>query len=565
MTTSITTDDESDDDLDMLEFSFGVQADLAFLEAAYQTGGLSVTAAVDGLNVNMRAARRCMRWCIDRVSRDSRAAMACSKIAGVAGTLMETYVPRHVLLQWREAGLRAAEILGAIDEQIGHATYLAFLHTANNNTDSARMQAEEALRLARISGNDDFIATALHASGIVYIHAETADKAIDLLNEAIDLFRRCANESGLLICLGTLATCYAHIGEHARAIDLYLEALGRETIPARRGMLFYNLANSLTSEHRWEEARSYFEAAGALATGSDDGTLLGLVNLGYAMWCMLQSDEALHSTAFAKLHTAIEWFRRRNERRHEIQALHILAEVYRSAVKLGTPYEQKSEALKGLCTTLFSLEDADGAAEAAQELLDLAKANNDLGDQIDACGAIGRCALVHRDFAAARDAFAAALEALGQFKQRGPNRFNDADEAEFELGIGQAYRHLNISDGAIEHYEKGLNLANALKHPDLQHRASGNLGLIYADSGNYERALELLSAVYDYYIRVVGDYRLGGHALFNLAYAEYRCGDLKTAVACGDEAVRSLELIADVHAPHARKQLETWRKEMQSG
>ena len=89
---------------------------------------------------------------------------------------------------------------------------------------------------------------------------------------------------------------------------------------------------------------------------------------------------------------------------------------------------------------------------------------------------------------------------------------------------------------------------------ELEWNARGNLGLALVDAGDFENGLKSLKAVYKYY-RKNRTHSLEGHALFNIAYAYYKMGDLVSAHREGARANELLALISDREAEDAREQI----------
>jgi tetratricopeptide (TPR) repeat protein len=123
--------------------------------------------------------------------------------------------------------------------------------------------------------------------------------------------------------------------------------------------------------------------------------------------------------------------------------------------------------------------------------------------------------------------------------------------------LGQCLRHLGDDEASAREYRAGLSAAELIGDEDSISRLLGNLGLLLVDQGKFDEALVLLRSVANN-LRSSEDYRLAGHAVFNVAYALHRQGDQQTARKEADAALALLEMIADPMAEEVRRQVAGW-------
>ena len=502
------------------------------------------------------------RWCAQHLETDNGAAMMCSKFAGVAGNLLNLFLSRLDLIQWREAGLSGARKAELIEDQIGHYIFLSYVHFSNNNRDTALAFLDEAINLADKHKNTKGYATALQHRGMFYAQMNRTAEAIVILEDSLSKFEGLGANQAKTKSLSALATCYSRQNDPQKAIDLYKQAIEIEDELCAIGTYRCNMSGDLIKLERFPEAWSCLEEAEKIANELSDLTLRGLVYTHFGQWHVAQKDVELRSKAWRYYDDALIAFRKKGERYHELQVMNVLESMYIQALNTQSEqlsYEQQSTALRKLIELLFAQGKYTDNLQICNRLLDLAKANQNLPDQLEASIWLGHTALLLKQYDKAIRAHLKGIAILTEIREQEKQEINLKAEGEIQLSLGQAYRHSGNPHEAIRCYERAEKIAEDRHNFDMKYRAVGNRGLIYADTGLYDDAIGLLIKVIEYYEHI-NNHRLLGHAQFNLAYAYYRMGNLVDAKSRGVEALRYLTIINDSHIDEVKNQIESWEE-----
>ena len=314
--------------------------------------------------------------------------------------------------------------------------------------------------------------------------------------------------------------------------------------------------------HRFSEAYDCLEKAEKIAEELSDFTLRGLVCTHFAQWHVAQKDAELRSKAWRYYDDALIAFRKKGERCHELQIMNILESMYTQVLNAQSEqqsYEQQSTVLRKLIELLFAQGKYSDNLLICNRLFDLAKANQNYPDQLEATIWLGHTALYLKQYDQAIQAHLKGVALLTEIRKQEKQEINLKAEGELQLSLGQAYRHSSNPHEAILCFERAEKIAEALHNFDMRYRALGNRGLMYADTGLYNDAIALLTEVIEYYKRI-NNHRLLGHAQFNLAYTFYRKGNLEEAKSQGTEALRYLTIINDSHLDEVKNQIESWKE-----
>ena len=499
-------------------------------------------------------------WCAQHLAMDNGAAIMCSKFAGVGGILLNLFRSRLDLIQWRETGLAGARKAALIEDQIGHLTYLSFLHFTNNNSDAAMALLDEAIDLAEKNKYSKGSAVALQHRGMFYAQMGRSAEAIEMLFKSIAVFEELGDNQAKAKSLSALASCYSRQNDPQKAVDTYKQAIEIDGEPSAVGTYQCNISGDLMKLERFSEAYDYLEEAEKKAEALSDSTLKGLVYSHFAQWHIAQKDAELRGKAWLYYEDALTAFRKKGERYHELQVMSVLESMYTQVLNTQSEplsYEQQSTAMRKLIELYFAQGKYSDNLPICNRLLELAKANHNLQDQLEASIWLGHTALFLKYYDQAIQAHLKGLTVLTEIRQQEAQETNLKAEGELQLSLGQAYRQSDNSHEAIQCYERAEKIADALYNFDMRYRARGNRGLLYADTDRNTDAISLLTEVVDYY-KSSSDHRLLGHAQFNLAYAFYRKGNMEEAKLRGAEALRDLTIINDSHIDEVKNQIESW-------
>lgn len=555
--------EESKERREMLTWAFEFQMILHELDQEYQSCEGNSSEVLKELEREWGQISHFQNWCVQQLETDDGAAIMCSKLAGVGGNLLNQFqsLSQLDLIRWREAGLAGARKMKLIEDQIGHLTYLSYAHFTNNNVTKALELIEEAIVIGQQQKDSIGYATALQHRGMFFTQMERETEALELLNESLSIFEKLGEDNARAKCFSALATCYSRLKEHQKAIDLNNKAIEIEDTQSAVGTYLCNMSGDLMKLHQFPEAMNCLLKAEQIAYKLSDLTLKGLVFAHFGQWYSAQKDAELRSKTWNYYEDALTIFRKKGERYHELQIIKILESLYSQVLNSQQgqlSYDQQSAALRKLIQLSYAQSNFTNNHIHCNRLLDLAEAQKNLPDQLEALISIGQTATQLKKYDQAILSHTKAIKVLQKIREHDGQDVNLKAEGELYISLGQAYRHSDQPDKAIQCYEKAEKIAEILHKPGMKYRAKGNLGLIYADTGNYSDAVALLNRTIEYYDREK-DYRLLGHAQFNLAYTFYRKGDALEAQAQGADALRFLLMINDSHVEEVKRQIESWK------
>jgi tetratricopeptide (TPR) repeat protein len=516
-----------DSHISKLKWAFHYHTLLHELEVEFQAAHESDSEALREFHDCLLQLRGLQKWCAEHLEDDMRAAIMCSKLAGVGGELLHLCLSKHDLIRWREAGLAGARKANLPEDVVGHLTYLSYAHFTNNNPTRALELLDEAAPLARELPDPTLYATVLQHQGMFYARLDRIDEAIAALEESIPVYEKNGDLEAVAKSEGALATCYSRLNEPERAVTLYERAIDHTSQEHGRGTYLSNLAGELITLKRYDEAWSCLLRAQAIADTLEDGALSGLVVAQMGLWYGRQEDAELRSKAIELLEKAVDWFRRTGEKYHEEAMLQNLEFLYHSVLTESPErltYEQQSYALRHLIQIELALAHYDEMMQYCRQLTQIAVKERDLQDQLEAAISLGHAAMLSKDFKAAISAHNHGLKLLSRLRKREGNSAYQTAEAELLLSLGQAYRHSGRASDAAHCYERARTLAHAELDFDMEHRAVGNLGLILADMGRFTEADRLLLQCVAYY-EGRHDTRLASHARFNQAHVYHLKGN----------------------------------------
>lgn len=145
----------------------------------------------------------------------------------------------------------------------------------------------------------------------------------------------------------------------------------------------------------------------------------------------------------------------------------------------------------------------------------------------------------------------AALAAARQLKDR-------ASEEMHSGNLGNVYADLGEYRRAIEFSEQAVAIAREIGDRIGEGHALGNLGFAYADLGETRRAVEFYEQAL-IIAREIGDRRGEGIVLFNTALTLDELGDRAKAIAHAEAALEIYEQIESPYAERVRAKLAQWR------
>lgn len=547
-----------------LEWAVIYQTKLHKLEMEYQRGERPVGEVQANLNADWGQIATCQKWCETQAHHDTAAATMCSKFAGVAGTLLEMKLTRQEQIRWREIGIMGAEKAGLHEDLIGHLTYLSYVYFQNNNVERAFELCDKALEVSSQQNNTMGEATSSYHKGMFLTHLNKESEAIEYLEKSSALFRTLKIPTGASNCLSTLATCYSHLDNTEKAIELYDEAvpiMEKQNNLTAVGTAYANKAVDLMKLKMFKEAEECLWEAKKIAEDSSDDSLSALVLVKLGQWHSMQEDGQIRSLAYKLFEDALLIFRKKGDKFQEHKVLSMLEKLYKEALSeksVKLRYEQKSQALRCLMEIFRARLEFKEGFNLAEQLLRLAELKKNLPDQLEASIAMGHSSVLLKQFRDAVHWHNNALVILDKMRQSEGEKTNQKAECELYLSLGQAYRHLDEPNKAEECYRNAERIAQELVDYDALWRARGNVGLVLSDQEKHENAVKILTRVSNYYEQKQ-DYRLYGHAQFNLAHAFFKQGNPEEAKKHGIDAHRLLIMINDPFANEVQSQMNTWQ------
>ena len=171
-----------------------------------------------------------------------------------------------------EASLSCAREVGATSTAAFAAAHfggvLAWTGNRGSDVQTALAVGEEAVRLARQTGDDYVLAVALNNLGATHDLLGDTERVAAYLEESLELRRRLGDMSGIALSLYNLADGALRKGDAGRAAALYSEAAEvANAIGDKRHLCFAygGLASVAYRERRWEDAETHARASLRLA------------------------------------------------------------------------------------------------------------------------------------------------------------------------------------------------------------------------------------------------------------------------------------------------------------
>ncbi len=563
-------------DITQLTMAFFCQQRLYELNTEFLTPGGNKLAVRKRFQEFWPHARRVFQWCADRIETDVRAALACDKIAGVAGQLLEQERGRHQLIDWREVAVRGTDRAIAsgkvqnspefdlVHDMLGHLTYLGYLHYANGNPVRARQTLERALQFGEEHDRHFADGVALLHLAFVAITEGELSEGEAFLQKAlatIDDSNRSSMEGSTRIALGVVygrdnkpdAAC----AEYDRAIPVFEAANNQSGLC----MALINRGGELLNRGLRDLAHADFMRAEAIAgdLGSPGHIALLQANV---IRLNAQDHPEEGARAFELLRESKARFASIGDRVQHARIVGMLEQLYQSVLDRDasdTVFAQRKEALWELGNLAEERGDSVHALELAKKLLAESVASGQDEDQLEALTHVAHRNILTQNYTAAQECAARALSLFDRIRSSIEPERAVIIEYELRAIAGQCLRHSGDCKGAVREYRAALALATFADNPERIQELRGNLGLALADDGCFEEALTLLQSVAEK-LQLSDDYRLAGRARFNVAYALHLQCKPESALSEANAALDLLDLIADPMAEEVRRQVADWKK-----
>jgi predicted ATPase len=208
-----------------------------------------------------------------------------------------------------EASLSCAKEVGATSTAAFAAAHfggvLAWTGNGGSDVQTAVAVLDEAVRLARQSGDDYVLAAALNNLGATHDLLGDTERVAAYLEESLELRRRLGDMSGIALSLYNLADGALRKGDAGRAAALYSEAAEIASANGDKRHLCFaygGLASVAHRERHWEDAETHARASLRLAKEIGDKRAVA-----EAVFCLAGIAAATgHPTRAARLAAAAE-------------------------------------------------------------------------------------------------------------------------------------------------------------------------------------------------------------------------------------------------------------------
>ena len=299
----------------------------------------------------------------------------------------------------------------------------------------AAVHQEQALDLARETGDETELGRALLGLGIVYWHLGRTAQTLDCGQQALDLYRKVGDRIGQARVLGNLGNVHSQLGNYPVALNHHRQALDlfREVgDPAGAGNELCGLGSVFETLGRFSEALDHLQEALTFArqAGYRECEVTALGNLGTVYRRLGRLTEALshHQQALALIEKI-------GDRTTEGYALG----------NLGTVYERLGEHAQ--------------AVRHHQQALRIAR---EIGDDHLAAELLNRLGDTLQSRSQPKKALRAYQQALTKTGKNG-NRY---EQARAHHGMARTLTAIGNNGAAQQHWEQALQLSAQLGVPE---------------------------------------------------------------------------------------------------
>jgi tetratricopeptide (TPR) repeat protein len=400
--------------------------------------------------------------------------------------------------------------------------HLAFVAITEANLNESEALLRRALTVSEKNDDATVEAPIRIALGVIYGRRHQPEAARVQYDRVIALCEAAGDQSAL---------CTALINRGGELIDLDLRDLARQDF-ARADMI----ARTLNSPGHIGLVQANLARLHALEHSDDGASVIDL------------------------LQASRERFAAMGDRVQHDRIAGMMEGLYQSVLERDTAettFAQRKIALLELGTLAAERGDTARALELAERLLQESEASGNDEDRLEALARTAHLNTLARNHPVGRDHAIEALALLDRMRADIAPDQAMTIERDVRSILGQNLRYLGDYEASLWQYRAGLEVAQSIGDDDEINRLRGNLGLVLTDMGRFDEALELLrSVVAD--LRANEDYRLTGHALFNLAYALHRRGEKEESLKEVTASLALLDMINDPMVDEVRRQVSEW-------
>lgn len=415
--------------------------------------------------------RYAQEWASANLDKYEIAAQMCSHFASTAVEFLNTRVSVHTLINWRQAGLKAAENLGDRQSQSGILINLSYNLLDYGKTDEAFAQIQKVIELSHEIQDQETERTALICLSAIYYQ-------LGRYKDAQDAYIR--------------GTSHNPDSEDGFVTSEYLSH--QVVLDMEQG----EIENAITNGNRELEAARTKDHQGRIAKA--------LGNLG-----LLYSTQGQYTKALKLLQEAIEITKQIGDKPGQSASLSILGTIYQELGEFDEALSFYEEAL----TIVQQLEDRSGqeniignigvlyiakgqpekAKEYIFEALKIAESRNHKVGQANALVALGNILIAEQKFEQAADYAERALLISQEIN-------NPRIQATALYSLGVAFIKLELLNKAENLLNQSLKLIREIGLRPLEAKAVQSLGSIYFRDGRREQAYQNFQQARDIFVEL---------------------------------------------------------------
>ena len=419
--------------------------------------------------------------------------------AGNLGNIYSTLGRTEKAINYYQQALDIARETGNRNREGAWLGGLGNIYRTLGQTEKAIEHYQQALAIARETGNRGNEGAWLGSLGNIYRTLGQTEKAIEHYQQALAIARETGNRGNEGAWLGNLGNIYRTLGQTGRAIEHYQQALAiaRETgNRGNEGAWLGNLGNSYRTLGQTGRAIEHYQQALAIAreTGNrgNEGAWLG--NLGNSYRTLGQTEKAIEH-----YQQALAIARETGNRGNEGAWLGNLGDSYRTLGQTEKAIDHYQQALAiaretgdrgreglqlgGLGNSYATLGQTEKAIEHYQQALAIARETGDRNSEGWRLGGLGDTYRILGQTEKAIEHYQQALAIARETGDRGR-------EGVWLGGLGDSYRILGQTEKAIEHYQQALAIARETGNRGREGVWLGGLGDSYRILGQTEKAIE---------------------------------------------------------------------------
>lgn len=327
-----------------------------------------------------------------------------------------------------------------------------------------------ALEASRFLGNDVTTQAHLGNLGLAEMDGGNPRQALQDFEQALEITRMIGDQAHEATWLGNLGNAYAALGKHHQAIAYHEQHLKlAKAVGDRRGEshALGNLGVSYAFLGREDEAVHFYERHLALSRelGDRRSEAHALLNLGFAYYDVRQLDRA--KTQFEASSRVAE----------EIQDLTI-----------------GQLAQGGIADVLIDQGDYRGASQLLEKTITLARGRDDRSSLLHLLGSFGNVLNVQGNLDTALRQYDEQLQLARIIGSRG-------HECNALCNLTSIYRKMGKRKESLKAARAGIRIARELESLQDESFLSWQMGLIYEQAGNLEKAVECFAFTVAYELR----------------------------------------------------------------